>query len=609
MPLDTIGGKVLDRAGRSPVPDAVIVWSAVESQAPPLRAPTMWVATDAQGEFTIQGLPLEMTFTLTVSACGFKGQTITLRSGSLDAPSSPVDIEMERLGGGEFGICRLDPQPGSSNVSCRQSLRVSFNTKLRGDPRPTARADTSLHSSSPPRECFDYSWVGRYLSIRTADNREIGGSTRSEYGFDVIFEPDSALDFDQVQLAVVSGALADEVGQQLGSDFVWDFRTESQVPTPEVVSVSPQPYAGEVTAGSNIEITFNVEISAATIDTSHIQVRIGQSNPRIDGTFTCSGPIVTFTPSEPLILGTTYTVTVSGVQNQQGTPMVTERTYSFATCNVPWMDLDDSVPVGRGLCDGLFWGQGHVLGWKYKGWPDSPDAYVNQVDEATAVADYSYTCADAYQAAAAFHAGRGETHRALAVVSNLRPRSFVNLQRGMNSIASGSSLALYFSTLSLGNDLRGSDWEFNNDPHIPKETRWYYGGEIYLKLVANPAQPDLDIEFVRISLPDGLMMEIYYKSLLKDCTWRDDWSEISAGPIDNSNIHPSTSISSAPLYAEHQSELYKAFTADVARLRLWFHMKCQPPGIVQHHSITVGAETNVPGAVFKAGKGFLLAFY
>jgi hypothetical protein len=589
MPSGTISGKVVDAASRDPIPHAVIVWSSLQSLPPPLLAPTMWVATDAQGEFTIGNLPLAMRFKLVVTACGYKNQTITSHTPSLWLPpSSRVEIDMERLRPLEFGVRGVDPPPGSRGVPFRPSLRVSFTTRLHGRLPPGS-------GISHPSFHLDYSWVHEFLSIKTADNREIGGSTHSDNGVDVLFQPHSALDFDRVQLAIVNGALTDEFGQQLGSDFIWDFTTESRLPAPDVVAITPQDGATDVTAVSKIEITFNLEISAATIDFAHIQLKIGSSNP-VDGRFASSGRVVTFTPRYPLQFDTNYTVTISGVQNQQETPMTTARTYHFKTCKMPGMAIDDYVPPvlsSRGSCDGLFWRRGHFLAWKYHGFEVS---YPNQVPIPPEGMEFAYRAADAKGLAKEYHSSKNELYLGLALATITS--GFVNLKRVMDSVLARCTpyLVLSISGTELEHDERGVDWFFDTVNLL--EMRHYKYGSLFLKLITDPSLPEIEEQFLQITLPE-LRVETFYGSLKG---LGDDWSRISAGRIENSLIFRGGS-------SFWSGALYDAFMKDVAGLRLVLQMECRPQQLIKVGTITVGNETNVDGAIFQPGVGFLIATF
>jgi hypothetical protein len=110
----------------------------------------------------------------------------------------------------------------------------------------------------------------------------------------------------------------------------------SPLSAPTVVSVVPVGAASGVCQGAVITVTFSKAMNPATINTSTYTVSAGAANitgaVAIDATET----IATFTPANPLTVGTTYTVMVStGAQTQFGIALAEPFDSMFATAATP----------------------------------------------------------------------------------------------------------------------------------------------------------------------------------------------------------------------------------------------------------------------------------
>src|SRR5262249_956451 len=72
------------------------------------------------------------------------------------------------------------------------------------------------------------------------------------------------------------------------------------------------------------------------------------SNNAVAGSvaFSAGNTVATFTPGSPLATNTTYTATVSGAQNTQGTAMSSPFTWNFATTQCPCSVWQNGTPTG-----------------------------------------------------------------------------------------------------------------------------------------------------------------------------------------------------------------------------------------------------------------------
>lgn len=101
---------------------------------------------------------------------------------------------------------------------------------------------------------------------------------------------------------------------------------------PTVTGRTPAPSATLVSTTTNLTVTFSEPVVASTIS---VVVR-DPANNAVPGSLTYNETTrtATFAPSFDLNLGTTYTVTVSGVQDEAGNVLAAPVTWSFTTTNI-----------------------------------------------------------------------------------------------------------------------------------------------------------------------------------------------------------------------------------------------------------------------------------
>src|SRR5262249_19715346 len=101
---------------------------------------------------------------------------------------------------------------------------------------------------------------------------------------------------------------------------------------PTVTSVTPAAGATGVAVLTTPAATFSQSVVQSTV-TFTLKDSGGNSVP---GTVSFNGDntVATFTPNNPLANSTTYTGTVSGAQNSNGTPMSSPFTWNFTTVGV-----------------------------------------------------------------------------------------------------------------------------------------------------------------------------------------------------------------------------------------------------------------------------------
>src|SRR5208282_2920375 len=99
--------------------------------------------------------------------------------------------------------------------------------------------------------------------------------------------------------------------------------------TPGVTSVSPASGTTSVSTSSKVSVNFNEPVQAGTIGFT----LTGSSGSPVAASvsYNSSADTATLTPSSALAAGTTYTATVSGVQNNAGVTMSAPVSWSFST--------------------------------------------------------------------------------------------------------------------------------------------------------------------------------------------------------------------------------------------------------------------------------------
>ncbi len=105
---------------------------------------------------------------------------------------------------------------------------------------------------------------------------------------------------------------------------------EPDVDPPTVVSTSPADNDTEIERNKVIEITFNEEMNAATINTSTFTVSQGSAN--INGSVEYSDSTAIFTTENVLNALTDYTATLTtGAESSAGVALATNKVWSFTT--------------------------------------------------------------------------------------------------------------------------------------------------------------------------------------------------------------------------------------------------------------------------------------
>lgn len=136
------------------------------------------------------------------------------------------------------------------------------------------------------------------------------------------------------QATITIGA-RDLAGNNLGSDYVWNFTTGDapDIAPPTVISTDPLNNATGVALNKKIAATFSETMNPLTITTSTFTVRRGTTP--VSGKLTYVGAIAVFKPDNNLAANTIYTATITiGAMDLAGNALASNYIWSFTTAAV-----------------------------------------------------------------------------------------------------------------------------------------------------------------------------------------------------------------------------------------------------------------------------------
>ena len=153
------------------------------------------------------------------------------------------------------------------------------------------------------------------------------------------FNPDVDLLQGVEYTATITTGAQSTSGTGLAADYVWTFTTLA-AGVPFVVSTDPLDLATNVPLNQVVTADFNEAMNGTTITNATFTLMNGV-NP-IAGTVSYAGTTATFTPDVDLVLGNTYTATITtGAENPGGNGLASDHVWSFST--------GATVPLGPGI--------------------------------------------------------------------------------------------------------------------------------------------------------------------------------------------------------------------------------------------------------------------
>lgn len=150
-----------------------------------------------------------------------------------------------------------------------------------------------------------------------------------------VFTPDADLAQDTTYTATVTADVTDLAGNPMVADYVWTFKTRSDLDliAPFVVLTSPEDHDFDVPVSAQITAAFSEPMAQATLNDLTFVVT-GPGSATVNGSvlYDLVTPIATFTPDVELAPNTDYVATVTtGAEDLAGNGMVQNYTWTFKT--------------------------------------------------------------------------------------------------------------------------------------------------------------------------------------------------------------------------------------------------------------------------------------
>ncbi|UXP31548.1 Ig-like domain-containing protein [Reichenbachiella agarivorans] len=271
-------------------------------------------------EFTIKGKVGTIKTTLKESREYEISLSKGIKSTSGKALEQNISWKFTTIDKESPAVISRSPGFNASNVSVSSNIVLEFSESI---------APSSVNSST--------------FQVKSGSNTVSGQYTTN--GKTVTFNPSSNLAGNQTFNVTLNG-IADLSGNKL-SNYSWSFTTESTT-TLSVNSWTPGSESSHISVDANIIITFSDNIDSKSVSNSTVYISTGGA--KVAGSYSTSGKIVTFTPSNPLVeFETTYTLTIkSSIQTTNGSTMAQDYSGEFTTIVMDPAFLYYIVPFSNG---------------------------------------------------------------------------------------------------------------------------------------------------------------------------------------------------------------------------------------------------------------------
>lgn len=220
------------------------------------------------------------------------------------------------------GLCPkvvlTDPLNGATGVPQSKVITVTFNEEM--NPETFTNSSFTITGSVVP-------------------------GTVSFSGKTATFVPSSPLIANHTYTGRVTTAVKDLMGNSLQEDYVWSFSTGALL-APIVVKTDPINLATGVVLNKIISATFSMPMKSSTLNDTTFILR--QGTTKIAGTVSYTDTTAYFTPTSPLVSGTTYTATITmGARNLAGTSLASNYVWSFSTGTVTAPTVISTDPINN----------------------------------------------------------------------------------------------------------------------------------------------------------------------------------------------------------------------------------------------------------------------
>ncbi len=212
---------------------------------------------------------------------------------------------------------------------------------------PTSGVAINSKMSATFSEAMNPATINTTTFILKQGTTRVSG-TVAYSGVTAVFTPSSNLNPSTTYTATITTGAKDLAGNAMASNYVWSFSTAATADTtaPTVTLTDPATVVapGVPTSGvpinQKISATFSEPMDPLTINTTTFTLK--QGTTAVTGAVTYSGVIATFTPSNNLVSGTTYTATITtGATDLAGNALATNYVWSFSTAAA----LDTTPPA------------------------------------------------------------------------------------------------------------------------------------------------------------------------------------------------------------------------------------------------------------------------
>jgi hypothetical protein len=275
----------------------------------PLALSTLYTATITTGAIDQYGVPLASNFIWSFTTSATTCTPPTVASGS------PLNLAS--------GIC---PSTVVTATFSEAMLASTINT-----------ASFTLTAGTPP-----VAVTGTVTYAPSSDT--------------ATFTPSTPLALNTVYTATVTSATEDLAGIPLSSNYVWSFTTATNPCIPDVISETPASGATGICPSAVVTATFSELMNPSTINTTTFTLA-GPGTTPVAGvvTYNASSNTATFAPSNPLVLSTLYTATITtGAQDTSGDALASNFVWSFTTsataCAPPVVESVAPLNLATGIC-------------------------------------------------------------------------------------------------------------------------------------------------------------------------------------------------------------------------------------------------------------------
>lgn len=247
--------------------------------------------------------------------------TVHVSPGVTDAAGNALPVDY-------FWTFTTEPPPDTTAPTVVSTLPADGAVSVALDSAVTARFSEPVDSGSVTSATF---------LVGPEGGEPISGGVVSYDADSVtarfVLPPGRELVNNQRYAARITADVVDTAGNHLAGDYAWTFTAEPFPDTtpPQVVDSSPDPGDKRVPLGAVVSAKFNEAMAVASLNGSTFSVSPAGGNP-IPGNIGYDGASLTatFSPSVPLVSGTTYTARLTtGVADEAGNALAAEYQWAF----------------------------------------------------------------------------------------------------------------------------------------------------------------------------------------------------------------------------------------------------------------------------------------